>query len=142
MLPGSVKNHLRSSRIRLSAPLFPLVYEFQLDKIADPTSVDERIERLASIREDLIDAIDAVKSLEEDSVQKKQELERLGETIERLNEDKATIEESLQIPQEAFARVIAKANSKTRWSGRIEGLIIGMFTGVGSSLLVWYVTSS
>ena len=51
-----------------------------------------------------------------------------------------TAETLLQVPEESFSRMLARANSKARIRGIVEGLFIGLSTGAASSLAVWYVT--
>lgn len=137
----AMKYYLKGTRLRFAVPFVPIAYEIELDKVTDPTSIDERITRLASIRQDLAEAIDAVRSLEQDSITKRNELENLENVVARLRQDKAVAEQTLELPQESLSRLIAKASSLTRWKGRFEGVVIGLVTGIISSLVVWWLTS-
>ena len=114
-----------------------------LRKISDLFSsknIDERLARLGEIESDLQGAIDAIENLQSEALERKSEVGQLQQTIQKLEEDKNTAEALLQVPEESFARVLARATAKSRMRGIIEGLIIGFVTGALSSLLIWYLT--
>jgi prefoldin subunit 5 len=128
----------RNSKLSLTVPF--LRYEMDLGQALDAKTVDERIARLDQIRTDLGAAIDAVSELQREAQQNKKEAETLRQAVERLEQDKVTAETLLKVPEDSFARMLARANAKARIRGVIEGAIIGFLTGTGSSFLVWYVT--
>lgn len=128
----------KSSRLSFSVPFFR--YEMDLGQALDPRTVDERIARLDQIRADLSGAIDAVTELQKEAQDNKKEADRLREAVDRLEQDKVTAETLLKVPEDSFARMLARANSKARVRGLVEGSLIGFTTGALSSFLVWYLT--
>lgn len=77
---------LRNSRIRIG--LFGFSYEITPEELLSRQSVDERIQKLEKVRQDLLDAVDAVKSLENEAHNNKKELEQLNIQLSKLREDK------------------------------------------------------
>ncbi len=128
----------KSSKISLSLPF--LRYEMDLSQGLDTRTVDERLARLDRIRADLGAAVDAVAELQREAQDNKKEAEVLREAVTRLEQDKMTAEALLQVPEDSFIRMMARANSKARIRGIVEGSVIGFTTGALSSLAVWYVT--
>ncbi len=109
-------------------------------ELEDKKTIDERISRLGEIKEDLEGAIKAVDDLQSEALKRKSELSNLQESVQKLEEDKDTVESLLKIPEESFSRILNKATSKGRIRGIIEGSIIGFVTGTLSSFIVWYFT--
>ncbi len=128
----------RNTKLSLSLPF--LRYEVDLAQALDPKTVDERIARLDQIRNELSGAIDAVTELQREAHDNKKEAESLRESVKQLEQDKVTAETLLQVPEESFARMLARANSRARIRGIAEGSAIGFITGALSSLLIWYLT--
>jgi hypothetical protein len=128
----------RKARLRISLPF--VSYEVTLDDIVDSKSVDDRIAQLGRVREDLQAAVTAVEELQLKAIQNKRQHDELMVTVEKLKEEKTTTEALLRVPEDSFARVLARASSRGRWRGIIEGGILGLLTGSLSSLLVWYLT--
>ena len=128
----------RNTKLSVSLPF--LRYEMDLAQALDPKTVDERIARLDQIRSDLSGAIDAVTELQREAQDNKKEAESLRESVKQLEQDKVTAETLLKLPEESFARMLARANSRARIRGMLEGTAIGFVTGALSSLLVWYLT--
>jgi len=128
----------KSSRLSFSIPFFR--YEMDLGQALDPRTVDERIARLDQIRADLSGAIDAVTELQKEAQDNKHEATQLRAAVDRLEQDKVTAETLLKVPEDSFARMLGRANSKARLRGLLEGSLIGFTTGALSSLLVWYLT--
>ncbi len=129
---------LRNARIRLSLP--GISYEISSEDLLGRQTIDQRLERLGSIKADLQASISAVEELEFEANQKKREVNELEEIVQRLNEDKTTAEGLLRLPEDTFTRVFARAVSKGRGRGIVEGVVIGFLTGTASSFLVWYLT--
>ncbi len=111
-----------------------------LKEVVDSRSVNERISQLGKVKDDLQAAIVAVDELQTKAVQSRSQYEELARMLKRLEEEKATTEALLRIPEESFSRVFAKASSRGRWRGIIEGSVIGFVTGCASSYLIWYAT--
>lgn len=130
--------HLRKARIRISIPF--ISYEATIGELADSRSIDERITQLERVREDLLGAVSAVEELQGKALETKKQYLELEHTIKTLQDQKATTEALLKIPEESFSRVFVKASSRGRWRGLIEGAFIGFATGCLSSALVWYLT--
>jgi hypothetical protein len=128
----------RSTKLSVSLPF--LSYEMDFAQALDPRTVDERIARLDQIRSELSGAIDAVTELQREAQDNKKEAESLRESDKQLEQDKVTAETFLSLPEESFARMLARANSRTRIQGILEGSVIGFVTGALSSWLVWYLT--
>jgi hypothetical protein len=128
-----------NSKVSVSLPF--LRYELDLTQALDPVTVDERIARLDKIRDELEAAAVAVGELRREAQDNKKEAESLRESVKKLEQDKVTAETLLQVPEDSFARMLARANSKARIRGIVEGLSIGLVTGAISSLGVWYLTS-
>lgn len=128
----------KNSKVSVSLPF--LRYELDLTQALDPVTVDERIARLDKIRAELEAAAQAVGELRREAQDNKQEAESLRESVKKLEQDKVTAETLLQVPEESFARMLARANSKARIRGIVEGLTIGLVTGAISSFGVWYLT--
>lgn len=105
-----------------------------------PRSVDERIARLDQIKSDLTAAVAAVHELQIEAQANKKQAEALKNVVSQLEQDKATAETMLRVPEDSFSRMLERANSKARLRGLIEGLIGGFTTGALSSLLIWYLT--
>ena len=128
----------KNAKIRISFPFFS--YEITPDELLNSKSVDERISKLEKVRADLLDAVNAVESLQEEAQQSKSEVSNLNEELEKLREDKETTENLLKVPEESFARVLDKASSKAQW----RGLFIGFFLGILASLAataIWEFTT-
>jgi hypothetical protein len=136
-----LKEHLRRSKIRLALPLIPFVYEVGLDDLTNSRTVDERIARLAGIKEELEGAIEAVGLLQKDAEIQKTQVNELQETISNLSQDKQTAEALLAVPHESVMRLIGEASTRARYRGWIEGSVIGLVTGFLSGLVVWWLTS-
>lgn len=128
----------RNSKLSVSLPFFR--YEMDLGQALGAKSVDERIARLDQIRSDLRAAVDAVAELQREAQQNKKQAEALREAVERLGQDKVTAETLLKVPEDSFARMLARANARARVRGLIEGAVIGFFTGCASSFVIWYFT--
>ncbi len=114
--------------------------QVNLDELLRSSDVDERIERLSEVKRDLEAAVEAVSVLQAEAVSKKAEVETLRSAAKQAAEDRETAEKLLTVPEESLARVIAKANSRGRVRGILEGALVGFLTGAGSSYLVWYFT--
>lgn len=128
----------RSSKLSVSLPF--LRYEMDLAEALNPKTVDERIARLDQIRNELTGAIEAVAELQREAQQNKEEAESLRESVKQLEQDKNTVETLLRVPEESFARMLARANTRARFRGWVEGSVIGLVTGIASSSFVWYLT--
>jgi hypothetical protein len=126
---------LRNSRIRIG--LLGFSYEITPEELLNRQSVDERIQKLEKVRQDLLDAVDAVKSLEDEAHKNKKELEELNVQLNKLREDKQTTEQLLELPQQSFARVLDKASKGAQW----RGLIIGFVLGILASLIASWIWS-
>lgn len=129
----------KNSKVSVSLPF--LRYELDLTQALDPATVDERIARLDQIKADLTAAAEAVAELQREAQDNKKEAQSLRESVKQLEQDKVTAETLLQVPEESFSRMLARANAKARTRGIIEGASVGLLTGVLSSLLVWYATN-
>lgn len=128
----------KSGKLSVSLPF--LRYEMDFGQALDPRTVDERIARLAQIHADLHAAAEAVAELQREARDNKREAESLRQAVERLEQDKVTAETLLRVPEDSFARMLARANSKARIRGLLEGALIGFGTGAGSSYLIWLIT--
>lgn len=128
----------KNSKVSVSLPF--LRYELDLTGALDPAVVDDRIARLDQIRGDLQDAVEAVAELQKEARDNKLEAESLRQAVRQLEQDKVTAETLLQVPEDSFSRMLARANSKARIRGIVEGLTIGLVTGAASSFAVWYLT--
>jgi DNA repair ATPase RecN len=136
----NLRKHLSKARFRINVPFIGL--EVPFDEIFNSKNIDQRISRLGEIKRDLQGAIEAVESLHTEALERKDEVDHLQQTVQKLEQDKSTVETALKLPEESFARLIARASAKSRIRGIIEGIIIGFFTGALSSLLIWYLTKS
>jgi hypothetical protein len=132
------RDQLKKTRFRVSLPF--ISYEVSLDDLLNTTSVDERIASLNRVHEDLLGAVAAVEGLQSEALERKHEVEQLEETVRQLNQDRSTAESLLNVPEESFTRLLARATSKGRTRGIIEGSVIGFATGTLSSFFVWYLT--
>ena len=128
----------KHSRVSVSLPF--LRYELDLNQALDPKVVDERIARLDQIHADLHAAAEAVQALQREARDNRTEAESLRAAVRQLEQDKVTAETLLQVPEDSFSRMLARANAKARTRGIVEGLMIGLSTGALSSLAVWYLT--
>ena len=112
-----------------------------LSKILKPEpTIDERLQKLAKIQDDLGDALHAISELKNSAISSKREADSLEKEVNRLREDKAVAEELIKVPEEAFARMLSRVSAKARARGLLEGIAVGLFTGIVSSLTVWYFT--
>jgi len=126
--------HLAESAIRFYG------YDGLLKLLGRSPKVDERIAKLAQIEQDLKAAIEAVHDLHKSALQSKAEAQQLQEAVAQLQQDKVVAEELVKAPEEAFGRMLQRANARGRGRGLIEGVTIGLVTGFASSILAWYVT--
>lgn len=129
---------LRNTRIRLSLP--GISYEISPEDFLGHQTIDQRLQKLGSIKADLQASISAVEELEHEAFKKKRQVDELEEIVRQLNEDKSATESLLRFPEETFTRVFAHAVSKGHWRGILEGIVIGFLTGAASSFFVWYLT--
>jgi hypothetical protein len=124
--------------LRISLPF--LSYEISVADLVDHSNVDQRLKRLSTIKSDLQDSILAIKELEKEGLKKKREVDNLRAVVQKLTKDKTTTESLLRLPEENFARVLSRATATGRVRGLIDGVLIGLATGIVSSLIVWYFT--
>lgn len=136
------KGLLGKAKVKISLPLPFISYEVSLNDALDSQNIDTRIARLTDIKEELESAILAVESLQNEAHENKQQVNYLQERIRELEEDKNTAEAILKVPQDSFVRLIEQASSKGRMRGWFEGLIIGLLSGVVSSLAAWFITEN
>jgi hypothetical protein len=129
---------MKSSKLSVHLPF--LRYEIDLGQALDNRTVDERIAKLDQIRADLEAAVHAVAELQLEAQGNKKESAALQEAVVRLKQDKVTAETLLKVPEDSFARMLARANDKARVRGLVEGAVIGFLTGALSSYVVWYLT--
>jgi hypothetical protein len=129
---------IKNSHVRFSIP--GLTYEIAIKDFLSQPTIDQRLQRLSSIKDDLLTSITAIEELEQEAKEKKQEIDKLSDEVKKLTEDKVTTEKVLHISEDSFARVLSRAVSKGRWRGIFEGIIIGLSTSVVASLIVWYFT--
>lgn len=109
--------------------------------IKPESTLDERLQKLVKIQEDLGEAMQAVSDLQKSALTSKKEAIALEQEVSRLREDRAVAEELIKVPEEAFARLLSRASAKGRGRGLLEGIAIGLLTGIVSSYLVWYLTT-
>lgn len=120
-LAENLKRNLRKTRLRFSLPF--VSYEVDLGEIVDTRSVDERIAQLSKVKDDLQAAIAAVGDLQARAVESKSQHEELEKALRKLEEEKATTEALLKIPEESFSRVFAVECVKFCKKG-IEGSVV------------------
>ena len=130
---GALKQFLKKTQFRVGALGF--YYEISPDDFLNHESVDERISKLEKVRSDLMDAVNAVESLQEEAASNKKELEKVSEQLEKLKEDKKTTENLLELPQQSFARVIDKASRAAQW----KGILVGFIFGILASLIATWI---
>lgn len=123
----------RNVKIRVSLPF--ISYEITPEEFLNRKTIDERIVKLEKVKSDLLDAVDAVRSLEEEARKSKDESDRLDAQLSKLRKDKETTEELLKLPQDSFARVLAKASRGAQWIG----IVIGFFLGILASLIASWI---
>lgn len=128
----------RGSRLRVGLPF--LTYEFSLEDLSTPEAADARIARLGEIKRDLEGAIRAVQELQKEAGDRKAEADQLQALIAKLQADRTAAESLLQVPEEAFSRLVSRATKKGRLRGLLEGVLVGFLTGTLSSAFVWYLT--
>jgi hypothetical protein len=92
------------------------------------------------IKQDLLASIAAIEELQVDAQDKKRQVDELQTAVQQLEQDRATAETLLHVPEESFARVLGRAAARGRWRGMVEGALIGFLTGAASSFVVWYLT--
>ncbi|HSN24090.1 MAG TPA: hypothetical protein VLS45_07975 [Methylomicrobium sp.] len=109
-------------------------YEIIPDELLGSKNVDERIAALGKVRTDLLDAVQAVESLQKEAQQSKDEIANLNEQLETLTADKKTAETLLKIPETTFARVLERASSRAQWKGIALGFVLGI---LASYIATW-----
>jgi hypothetical protein len=114
-------------------------YEITPDELFSRESVDTRITKLEKVRSDLMDAVDAVKSLENEAHKNKDELVQLNEQLSALKKDKETTEELLKLPQDSFARILDRASKGAQRKGLIFGFLLGILASFIATW-IWYKT--
>ena len=117
-----------------------LSFNLPIDELLNPKTIDQRIQRLSTLKTDLQDSIQAIEELEFEAKEKKTELTILEKRIKQLTEDKTSTETLLQISSESLGRILATAERKSRVNGIIVGIVIGLITGGVSSYIVWLIT--
>jgi hypothetical protein len=104
-------------------------------------TVDARIEKIDTARQNLAEAIDAIDELKSIAEENKRDLEFLTEQIQRAEENKLTVSEELQTLKGLAAldsRAVRKALMPTRvsiWTERV----IAFGAGVVSSIVASYI---
>jgi hypothetical protein len=131
---------LRNFRLRISLPF--MSYEITPGDFLTRGDIDERIEKLGTIKQDLLASIAAIEELQVDAQGKKRQVDELQTAVQQIEQDRATAETLLHVPEESFARVLGRAAAQGRWRGLVEGTLIGFLTGAASSFVVWYLTKS
>lgn len=106
------------SRISFGLPLVGI--ELDIRQALDPRTIDERLARLDQIKSDLHAAAEAVSELQREAHENKREAATLKEAVERLQQDRQAAETLLRIPEESFARMLARASAKARFRGIAE----------------------
>jgi hypothetical protein len=135
----NVKRILSSAVANLRVSV--LGVSFSLADLGSSETVDERIARLGKIKADLEAAIGAVEELQGDANASKLQVDQLRQDVAALQQDKATAERLLNLPEESFARLLDRATRRGQVKGIIVGVIIGLATGCVSSYAVWYFTN-
>jgi len=123
-----------------SVSISTLGVSISLADLGKTQTVDERIARLGKIKEDLEAAIGAVEELQCDADTSKVQVDTLRKDIADLQQDRATAQHLLNVPEESFARVLARSTRKGEIRGAIIGVLIGLVTGCVSSYIVWTLT--
>lgn len=124
---------LQNVRIRINLPF--MSYEITPAELLSRRDIDERIAKLEKVRADLLDAVDAVKLLEDEAHTSKDNLTKLNDQLLSIRKDKETIEKLLQLPENSFSRIINKA---TRIS-QFMGLGIGFLLGIAASFIATWL---
>ena len=109
-----------------------------VDEQLSEDEVLRRLGKLESVREDLEAAALAIRALQLDAGEKVQQHEKLKRLLEGLVDEKSAAEAALQAPEEAFTRLLARYEHKSRWKHRIQGFGIGVAASVVAAL-VWHV---
>lgn len=109
--------------------------------VLDPITIDARLKKLVTIKDDIEAAVEAVTELQRDATSNKKELERLRQEILTLKADKEAAEAVLQAPKDSVLKFLSTAISDDRRKGRIEGILIGLLTGAVSSWAIWFLTT-
>ncbi len=117
------------NKLNMSISLPGLQIEIPIEELLGSKTLDQRLQRLSTLKTDLQDSILAIEELENEANRKKLEVTKLDESIKQLTEDKTTTEIIVNSLAESFGRVLAKATKKSRWRGIVEGLITGLVTG-------------
>ena len=81
----------------------------------------------------------AVQGLQNEAQERKNEADELRAVVTKLQDDKDAAESLLSVPEDAFVRLVGRATAAGRSRGLIEGGIVGLITGVASSLVAWYL---
>jgi len=117
--------------------------EAEIDIKHLPTAevIDQRIARLADIKQELEAAVLAVDDLQRDATARKAEVADARRQVERMNEQRTTAEALLKLPHDSVLQLLTEASAKGRMRGIIEGAVVGFGTGTLSSFLVWYLTT-
>jgi len=98
------------------------------------------VRQLGEVQDSLRTALAGIESVRVDALERTREAEELRDQVAKLNDDQQAAEAMLSVSEESVARLIARANRRGAWKGRIEGVVIGFLSGVSSSILVWWFT--
>lgn len=104
------------------------------EEINDRT-LDDRLARLSKIKLELTEAVDAVSQLESEANTRVQEVHSLRAAVEKLEFNKVETEKIVNINEEVFSDILAKATKK----GNILNLCYGFVLGCCASLLAAYI---
>jgi len=117
----------------LGSPEIQLSFEKNI-KIEDD-ELKKRINDLDKIKDELINASEAIDFIKKNALDKQTELVELKKNLENLEIQKKTTEGVLKLNQEAFTELLQLASKK----GRTRNIIFGFISGVVSSGIVAFI---
>ncbi|MCH7962557.1 MAG: hypothetical protein IH852_01310 [Bacteroidetes bacterium] len=113
---------------------------FNIKESLSDKDIDSRLLKIAKMKNDLVDAIEALDWLENEGEEKKKRVDDLKRALNELEKNKKITEEALKLDDETFSMILKTANKVSSRINIFIGIIIGLVTGVASSLLVWFLT--
>lgn len=117
-----------------------------VEKGVSEATIDDRLAKIESARDSLVEALSAVDELKERAEENKRDLEHLTEQIHRAELDKQSLSSELQtlkgiasLDSESVRKVLKLPTRVTIWTERVIAFGLGILASTIASLIYEYV---
>lgn len=93
-----IEHLAKHATIRVSLPF--ISYEIEAEDLLSKANIDTRIARLSEVKSDLQESIVAIEEVQAEAATRKSEFDTLSTMVKQLQEDRATAETLLKVPQD------------------------------------------